>query len=86
MLRYHIHREIYKGYVIVVSLEESRCVHEAKHTKKVLEQELNQKKLMQERQQAFQEAFEDDLKTYKQTGSIPSKKNSLSNLFQFMLI
>ena len=46
-----------------------------KHTKNIMESELKQKQLLEERQQVFEAAFKNDLTMYKQCGELPSKYN-----------
>lgn len=55
----------------LANFEKLRAELSAKHTESVLEQEFKQKRMLEERQQAFEEAFNNDLETYKSLGSIP---------------
>jgi hypothetical protein len=43
------------------------------HADKVLRHEQEQEKFLKERQDTFEEAFNEQLREYKKTGSIPSK-------------
>jgi len=55
----------------LANFEKSRTDLAAKHAQNLVEQELKQKKMLEERQQAFEEAFNNDLETYKSLGTIP---------------
>lgn len=57
----------------LANLEMLRVELVEKHTKSVSEFERKQKEKLQERQKAFQEAFQTDLQLYKQAGTLPSK-------------
>ncbi|KAB0805535.1 hypothetical protein PPYR_02523 [Photinus pyralis] len=60
--------------------EKVRTEMAAKHTQTVAEYELKQKKLLEERQQVFQDAFNDDLRTFKSLGNMPKiETNSQSS-------
>lgn len=61
----------------LANLENLRMDLAEKHTQSVMEYEKRQKQMLQERQKAFQEAFQTDLQMYKEAGTIPSK--SISN-------
>lgn len=63
-------------YCIIISanLETLRADLASKHAQSVIDHELRHKQVLQERQQAFQEAFQTDLKIYKEEGTIPSKE------------
>lgn len=56
------------------NLEALRIELASKHAQSVIDHELKQKQVLQERQQAFQEAFQTDMKIYKEAGVIPSMK------------
>ncbi|CAH0546810.1 unnamed protein product [Brassicogethes aeneus] len=47
---------------------------ETDHQKKILKHEANKKKILEERQKVFQEAFKSDLEVYKNLGTIPKLK------------
>lgn len=46
-----------------------------KHAQSAINYELKHKQVLQERQKTFQEAFQSDMKIYKEAGTIPSKCN-----------
>ena len=60
----------------MIHFEKVRMEMAAKHTQIVAEHEMKQKKLLEERQQVFQDAFNDDLQTFKSLGSIPKIETS----------
>jgi hypothetical protein len=45
----------------------------SEHADKVVQHELRQQKLLRERQDAFGQAFQQDIKEFKLSGSLPSK-------------
>ncbi|KAK9745969.1 hypothetical protein QE152_g6453 [Popillia japonica] len=55
----------------LVNLEKARVVLSSKHAQDVVKHELKQKKMLEERQQVFEEAFRKDIETYKSLGEIP---------------
>ncbi|KAF2885236.1 hypothetical protein ILUMI_20955 [Ignelater luminosus] len=55
----------------LANFEKLRTELAVKHAQSVMDQELKQKKMLEERQQAFEEAFNNDLETYKSLGTIP---------------
>lgn len=55
------------------ALEEYKLTLENEHKKKIVTHEANKKKVSEERQRVFQEAFKTDLEIYKNLGTIPSK-------------
>lgn len=55
------------------NLENLRVDLAEKHTQSVMAHEKRQKQMLQERQKAFQDAFQTDLQLYKEAGSLPSK-------------
>lgn len=59
----------------LANLENLRVELTEKHTQSVMEHEKKQKHTLQERQKAFQEAFQTDLQLYKEAGTLPSKFN-----------
>lgn len=59
--------------MLSANFEKLRMELAAKHTQSVMEQELKQKRMLEERQQAFEEAFNNDLEIYKSLGTIPSE-------------
>lgn len=62
-------KSIYKS-IVTVLLEQLA----SEHAEKVLKHEKEQEKHLKERQETFEEAFKEEIKEYKMTGSIPSKK------------
>lgn len=56
----------------LANLETLRLELAEKHTQSVMEYEIKQKQILQERQKTFQEAFQTDLQLYKQAGQLPS--------------
>ncbi|KAF5299555.1 hypothetical protein FQR65_LT09360 [Abscondita terminalis] len=58
--------------------EKARADLAAKHSQMVAEKEMKQRKVLEERQQAFQDAFNNDLATFKTLGNIPKiEKNTV---------
>lgn len=57
------------------NLEKVRQDLASKHAATVRESEKQMRLLQQERQAVFQDAFQNDLKYYKEAGKIPSKLN-----------
>lgn len=53
----------------------------SKHAQDVVKHELKQKKMLEERQQVFEEAFRKDIETYKSLGEIPSKYCNMNSLY-----
>nr|CAD7406119.1 unnamed protein product [Timema cristinae] len=65
--------------VTIHSLSECSCVKLAReHAEKVLQCELKQQRLLKERQATFQQAFNQDLHEFKQTGFLPGSDNQRS--------
>ncbi|KAF5279665.1 hypothetical protein FQA39_LY18249 [Lamprigera yunnana] len=62
----------------LVHFEKLRAELATKHAELVAVQELQQKKALEERQQAFQDAFNTDLETFKSLGSIPKIEKNAS--------
>ncbi|KAK4885696.1 hypothetical protein RN001_001967 [Aquatica leii] len=64
----------------IAYFEKIRSELAAKHSEMVTEKESKQRKVLEERQQAFQEAFNSDLATFKSLGTIPKiEKNTLQS-------
>lgn len=70
----------------LAELERVRQELAAQHAANVKEYELSLRKMQQERQMAFQEAFQDDLKTFKEKGSIPSRFFLLEYFIRYLNI
>ncbi|GJQ76293.1 hypothetical protein Trydic_g2021 [Trypoxylus dichotomus] len=68
----------------LVNLEKARTKLASKHAQDVVQHELKQKKVLEERQQVFQEAFQKDIETYKSLGEIP--KIEIDNSHQSALL
>lgn len=63
------------------NLEKVRQSLASKHAETVKESEKRMRILQQERQAVFQDAFQNDLKYYKEVGKIPSMFTSFIHLF-----
>lgn len=61
-------------YCFLANLEKVRQSLAFKHAQTVKESEKQMRMLQQERQAAFQDAFQCDLQYYKEVGRIPSKE------------
>lgn len=75
------HRNLYTLFDVIsfvpANLEKVRQSLASKHAETVKESEKRMRLMQQERQAAFQDAFQSDLKYYKEVGKIPSESMSL---------
>jgi len=63
----------------LLNFEKARSDLQTKHTQTLMDQEIKQKKMLEERQQVFAEAFSNDLETYRSLGTIPKIETNVQS-------